>query len=143
MGRSNHRRALFVGLVFLAGCSGRGSVTGKVTLDGQPLPGGLVTFYHAGATEEETGSSTAAQIKPDGTYEANVIIGKSVVSVATSSGMGTVRNPGAVKDPWGPYVPIPMKYLAPDKSGLSVDVKSGKQVYDIKLVNDAPAEAPK
>ena len=56
-------------MVALAGCSGRGgperaSVSGSVTLDGQPVTDGLITLYPAGGTN---GPSVGGSIQ-DGRY---------------------------------------------------------------------------
>jgi hypothetical protein len=52
-------------LLIAVGCSSKGSVNGKVTFKGKPLPGGTVTF-----TPDAGGGGGSADINPqDGTYK--------------------------------------------------------------------------
>lgn len=64
-------------LLLTAGCSSNGSVSGTVTFDGKPMPGGTVTFVGEG------GGGGSAQINAkDGTYEITKLPkGKMKVSV--------------------------------------------------------------
>jgi len=74
----------------LAGCSyplreiPRGTVRGKVTYKGQPLPAGFLVFYNASIPVE------FGVIKPDGsgTYEASVTPGLVQVTVRWESSLG-------------------------------------------------------
>jgi hypothetical protein len=109
-------------------------VTGKVSFDGQPLPSGSVTF------EGPKGLTTAGEIK-DGVYTAKgAEIGPNKITVHTTTGKVAAMKEKMPKGPDLPMVPtptegveIPKKYGAPATSGLSLDVKTGKQTYDIQL----------
>jgi hypothetical protein len=78
-------RPALAGLVLLAafGCGGshgKGTVSGTVTLDGQPLPAGKIAFVPA------QGAGVSADIKEDGTYTAtDVPAGEIKVIVETAS----------------------------------------------------------
>lgn len=66
-------------LLLLAGCGPRaGTVTGKVTLDGKPLAGGMITFHGKSGAGD-----TTAEISEDGTYTANIFSGDYTVTVDT------------------------------------------------------------
>jgi len=127
--------SLFVAsLIGVSGCGPKdtkNSVSGKVTLNGEPVDG-IVAFV--GSDNKEVTGPT----KPDGSYE---IIGapvgqvKIIVKRLPNANKPTVAPP---KDaPAMPStnngVPPPVKYGATTTSDLSFEVKKGKQIYDIKL----------
>ncbi len=64
---------------FATGCGGsKGKVTGKVTMsNGEPLPGGTITFVPVGGN----GNVASAWINPDGTYELEAPTGECKVSI--------------------------------------------------------------
>lgn len=65
------RHLLYValGLVLCAGCGSKlGSVSGKVQLDGKPLPNAIVTFMPVGG-----GSSGSATTDAEGNYKLNSV----------------------------------------------------------------------
>jgi hypothetical protein len=86
-----------LGIVFgLAGCrgdSGRpplGKVTGKVTLNGQPVTSGSVIFTPIAGQGGNTGQPAIGQIEPDGSYTLTTfntgdgaILGQHAVTVET------------------------------------------------------------
>jgi len=128
------RRLIFAAGVFLSftGCGGRqGTISGKVTLDGKALPGGLVSIFDS---EEQTRFSGIGR---DGAFSvSNVAPGKAQVSVLTLSERRGFREPddgSRAKESLGPYVPIPMKYLDKETSGLNLEVRTGKQDFEIQL----------
>jgi hypothetical protein len=131
-GAQTARRALpAAALLLLTGCGGPGTVTGKVTYKGGPLPGGLVTVVDA------IDNRYPGQIQRDGTYTvANVPPGPAKIVVGTTSEIGSIMHPGERKEPYGPYVRIPKRYGQPDKSGMALYVKTGKQEYMIDLKDD-------
>jgi hypothetical protein len=131
-------------LVFLSGCGGTGTVTGKVTLDGEPLPGGIVLFHHVAGPESESAPPPNGRISTDGTFvAANVPTGKTLVTIMTAPKMGSVAHPDAGLEPWGPYVPIPAKYKDPDKSGFTIEVKLGKQELNLAMTGDPATDGQK
>jgi hypothetical protein len=119
----------------ISGCSGpnAASVSGNVTLDGQPLTTGMVSFYPEGGN----GTPANGQIDSSGNY-----------SLSTGTDIGLA--PGkyiaivvATKDPPQPYdktgaeippVPItPAKYGSTNTSDLRVEVKAGKNTVPLSL----------
>jgi hypothetical protein len=143
---------LFVGLV---GCGARtGKVSGRVLHDGQPLPGGWVTFRPADPSK----NAVSAELDKEGNYEALLPVGEVLVSVDNreleprSSHAGLVldvplgteakkaigvpkgeqpRVPAPEKG--GRYVHIPSKYYTAENSGLKFTVQGGDQKQDILL----------
>jgi hypothetical protein len=118
-------------VLFFAGCGGPGTVSGKVSLNGKMLPGGAVTVH------DSEGQSRTGGIGRDGYYSvSNIAPGKAQISVLTLSERPSVMGDGG-KDSLGPYVPIPMKYMDPTQSGFALDVKSGRQAFDIQMTGEA------
>jgi hypothetical protein len=113
--------SLAVAVIACCGCGGgqqviegRTIVSGTVTLDGQPLRGGSVTF----TSKENSILAKTANIESGGkylTYRAPT--GKSVVSIETESLQ--FGNAAA-------YVPIPAKYTSAATSGFEVDLQPGE-----------------
>jgi hypothetical protein len=131
---------LVLGLL-LAGCGGpkTGSVSGRVTLEGDPLPSGRVTFFG------EHGEVAGDDIGADGRYTvAKAPVGNVKVTVTTQPPPSTDKpdlvmkmdkHEGTPKEMASDkkYVPIPPRYRDPDKSGLGLTVKEGEQDYNIDL----------
>jgi hypothetical protein len=137
----------------LAGCSSSGTLSGKVTYKGEALRQGNVLFV---AADGWTGS---ALINEDGTYRiAHLPPGTYKISVESSTsltqgGRGSQGPPGGKwRPPKDAPVPkeveeavhntpqrvagppkLPAKYAKAETSGLTCEVKSGKQIYDINL----------
>ena len=124
------------------GCGGsalpQGEVSGTVSYQGRPLPGGIITFL------SDRGFQNSAIIGPDGRYQIKAAAGPSKV---------TIDNRMLSKRPWsrgprlkpptpsaespprveGTYVPLPSKYLSADQSGLTCEIQKGTQAHDFKL----------
>jgi hypothetical protein len=130
------QRSLAAGvLLFLMGCgNGQGTVSGKVTLDGKPLPGGIITINDA------AGLSPGGGIGKDGSYSvSNVAPGPAVITVLTVGTRPSLRDPNntvAAPNPHGEFVEIPGKYVDKGTSGLSLDVKGGKQDHNVELKSE-------
>ena len=135
---------LFIGVLGLSGCGQNEKmvkVTGKVTLNKQPVTSGSVSFVG----EPFAGN---APIKPDGTYELlEAPVGKELaISVRTApGGPGPKSGPVAPKgvdltgmmapEAKGKGVRIPMKYSDPKASGLKYTPTSDSvNTHDIDLV---------
>jgi hypothetical protein len=80
----NTRLLSFFTLVLAAGCGGgedfeMAVIRGKVTCNGELVPGGTLSFAPLGEDEGGTnivGRGTLASIKPDGTYETQAVVGR-------------------------------------------------------------------
>lgn len=107
--------------VTVAGCGrsevelpNRAVVSGKITYDGKPLPGGNIAF----TLKDDPVYVVDTLIQPDGSYSSNRIpIGTCIVTIDTE--ILKLGNPDA-------YTQIPRKYYSLDKSGLSADIKAGE-----------------
>jgi hypothetical protein len=128
------------GLLAAGGCGGKqdvGYVSGKVTLNGQPLSKGSVVFHNPAK-----GIVVSAPLQPDGSYTAKTYQlaglppGEYQVSISPT-GVGSGETPLA--EPPKPSASsgttnIPAKYLQPKTSGLKVTVQPGKNPpFDFNL----------
>jgi hypothetical protein len=146
-----------VGLVALplacvAGCGDSvGTVSGRVTYQSKPVPGGLITFRPT----EPGRNPASARLDEQGRFEVTVPAGDVVVTVdnqelkETAKGLSIAPPPGAkipqgekkesapspsaAERPPGRYMPIPDKYNRSDTSDLKMTVKSGSQTKDFDL----------
>ena len=131
-----------VALALVSGCGSSGKeaknqVTGKVTLDGKPVNGAIV-FVEGGKEYQSPISST------DGTYQINdapngnmkVYIKGSAAAlggklIEPKAGAGAPEMPKNLGG--GTGVEAPTKYGSVATSGLSFEVKGGKQQQDFPL----------
>lgn len=123
-------------VVASSGCSGpnAASVSGNVTLDGQPLTTGSVSFHPDGGGG---GAPAYGQIDSSGNYslstgtDAGLAPGKYVAVVVAT------KEPPQLYDKTGaeiPPIPItPAKYGSTTTSDLRVDVKAGKNEVPLAL----------
>lgn len=98
------------------------AVSGSVTYQGKPLPGGRLLFQHP------SGQAAAADIAADGSFKLLAFQGTNRVAVFCFR---------CLSDPSGPIYGVPprepVKSLIPDRyadaanSGVSFDVKSGDE----------------
>jgi hypothetical protein len=132
----------------LAGCQGKGTITGQVNFDGKPLPSGRVTFLSEEGNHE-TKSSAITNGKylienfPPGLARISVetFDPGSVESVPLPEGVPSMpaeQIKGKAAGKPGEFIPIPKAYSQPDKSGLTYTVEPGKQDHDIALKPDGP-----
>ena len=140
-------------VLVLAGCTGgrrapeTAKVSGVVRIDGNPLPGGDITFVSV-----EGGWVGKGTIDKDGHYSISAPVGDVKIAVDNmilrqqQSGQGFTKKGGpsqpppgetAPKMPEGPregkYIKIPYKYSDYNNSGLIYTVKRGEQTKDIDL----------
>jgi hypothetical protein len=93
---------------------------GKVTLDGQPLRSGYVTFVNA------RGRSSSGEIQPDGTFEMSTYQSGDGAQVGSHPVVITPVPQDVAIPPGGNRVPIPERYQRAGTSGLTADVKPGE-----------------
>jgi hypothetical protein len=141
--------------LLVPGCgASTGTVTGKVSYQGETLGGGTVVFYAPGK------ATVTASIGPDGTYTiSNIPSGTVRIAVETKSAMPASFNspvsaaavmakplppPDAIppearamrpggQQSGGKYVAIPADFGDLEKSNLSLKVTGGDQHFDIEL----------
>jgi hypothetical protein len=100
-----------------------GNVSGHILFKAQPVPAGWVTLL---STDEREFSATLAQ---DGTYEiTGVPVGPVRVTVGTFSGLLPPFLTEQLK-----AITLPARYDDAQKSGLTVEVRPGRQTYNIQL----------
>lgn len=129
-------------VALVAGCGGSPDIkpiknlipcSGTVTLDGQPLPQGTVTFA---PVNQADGQPATGSIK-DGKFTANttatapgVVAAKYRVSIVATEKPQDIK-PGVIPPP--PASLIPAKYNNPATSGFEVEVKKGMDPIELKL----------
>jgi hypothetical protein len=120
-------------LLALAGC-GRGNVSGTVTYQGKRLVWGTVQF------EGSDGALKQGNVNSDGTYSVRgVATGPAKVAVSSLNPNSSDFQPRVAAGQSAPrpevkgWFPIPPKYDAPYKSGLTYTIKSGANTIDIEL----------
>jgi hypothetical protein len=142
---------VFVALLVLSGCGGKGDVTGTVKYKGETMTKGTVML------QVGNNQPFISDIGPDGTYTVKGIptgTAKIAVNVLDDSITAHFRkmsaygrekqkaadpeNPGGAApappapDPSSFYV-VPQKYAEVNTSGLTLEVKSGKNMHDIDI----------
>jgi hypothetical protein len=137
---SGHRAAPFLLLLAAAGCGNTGTVSGRVTYKGEPVPGGVITFYGA------NGRTDSGRIEADGRYAVyQAPLGEVKVTVVRPKvgppprvfkGREPPRHPdaaGSAPAPSDKVMILPDRFKDPSTSGLTVTVKGGSQTTDIDL----------
>lgn len=85
------------------------AVTGRVTLDGKPLPGGRILLHL------EDGQFVGAKIDKNGNFKMDrVLVGKHTVTIE--------------------FKGVPEKYASEENSGLRVEVANGENVFEFALI---------
>jgi len=129
-------RLLVLSAILLAGCRGRpadqpplGTVTGKVTLDGQPLEGATIFFSPEGG-----GRTSAARTDAEGRYALTYIgremgakVGQHTIRLTTSE---EITNPKTGRSMHTPEK-LPRRYN--EKSELVRTVTGGENTIDLDL----------
>jgi hypothetical protein len=112
-----------------AGCNRSGgsalhSVTGSAFCEGKPAAGAVITFHRAGDSNKK--DLPHAVVRDDGTFTVTTLVpgdgaapGKYQLTVIWRQ-KGKVRGDNA----GGAYI-LPPRYLTPEQSGLTADVKDG------------------
>jgi hypothetical protein len=127
--------AVAAGLLLLPRCVEKGTVTGKVSVNGKPISEGWITFFDRENHEyrgfiQRDGYYSVSDI-PRGTVKIAVVMKKRI-----SPGFGEPTT-----DPSAPSSYVPRRYSDPDTSGLSLMVWAGLQERHIDLQDDfTPSE---
>lgn len=116
--------SLLVGVAFLVGCGGEqfGNVSGKVTLDGQPLAGATVEF------SPEGGSPAYGVTDEQGRYTLLFSADQKGAAVGNQRVRIFSFNEGRPRE----KERVPVKYNR--QSELVRDVKRGQQTFDFDLL---------
>jgi hypothetical protein len=126
-------------IVFLSGCGGgTGTVKGKITVNGKPLPNGQITFLSQVGNRDPFSAAIV-----DGEYTTSEIpVGKAriiiIPAVDTGDPGGTVKGGGDV-DPVARsskkagYFDVPERYQNAETSGLEIMIKKGPNEFSRDL----------
>jgi hypothetical protein len=125
--------SIFIIVCSLAGCSHddgkHGTVSGMVTLDGQPLPAGSIHF-----TPADGHTSPAEGAIADGNYSVVTGVGESRVSISSSKVVGKRKMYNTPDSPTVDNVIelLPAQYNTQSTLTLKVVPGSQQQPYDLK-----------
>jgi hypothetical protein len=135
------RLAFIACLALLVGCSSATGVpvTGKVTLDGEPVENAAVMFMPSGPGQPATGATDKAgnfalhiggqtDLIPPGQYQVG-ITKKNISGVTSADGLSGEVGPQGIKEEWI----VPQKYSDPKTSGLTADVQPGMKPLEFNL----------
>jgi len=125
-------------LTLSGGCSGdsRASVTGKVTLDGQPIENGVIIFVPEDKTKGQSAGASiergsyevqGANLPPAGIYTVTIT---ALIKTGKKVPAGSPLPPGTMVDET--VEGIPAKYNK--NSSLHQELKSGRNVCDFALI---------
>lgn len=120
----------------LAGCSDdlpdRGEVSGTISFQGKPLPGGTITFHPQGE-----GNPAYGELQSDGTYELTTyekgdgaVLGEHIVTIEIFAGQAA---PSALPGSETRSSSIPKKYTSVEDSPLKFTVESGSNTANFEL----------
>jgi len=122
---------VFCGLALVAGCGGgpaTATVSGAVTVDGQPLASGIIEFIPA---DQSPGEPNSVSIK-DGKYELTTTPGKKTVRITAPVAKKPFQVPGSNASPIeASEESLPDRYHS--QSELQFDVKPGSNTKDWTL----------
>lgn len=160
MNRIGCQAFLLACLIGMAGCSPpadgysgpRGTVAGKLAVDGQPVPEGYhVTFiatrgsFVASGTVQQDGRYKllyrVAQGLPVGDYVVQLGLPSDfAASTAGPSGGLQSMDVNEITKAWKAAMPFPQRYLATSTSGLKFTVQPGLNAADFELTKDSKTD---
>lgn len=124
------------------GCSREpGAVSGEVTLNGKPLPGGVISFHSEVGNHEvinapiKNGKYTVSGV-PSGNAIVTVGNLQPVPAAATKAapvGDGPAAPRAGPRRPAPATGPVPARYGDPGTSGLTIVVQPGDQTFPVAL----------
>ena len=128
----------------MIGCSGSsdrpelGQVHGKVTMDGKPAAGVMVSFQPADGrpswgTTDEDGEYTLKYLDQTGAK-----VGKNLVTISTPNSGDVPEDCSKIDEGGTAADPIPPRYntLATENPEMTVEVKPGDNTFDFPLTSD-------
>ncbi len=128
----------------ILGCAGSsdmpdlGQVHGKVTMDGKPAAGVMVSFQPedgrpSWGTTDENGEYTLKYLDESGAK-----VGKNLVTISTPGAGEAPEDCSKSEEGAGAADPIPPRYntLAVDNPEMTVEVKPGDNTFDFPLTSD-------
>jgi hypothetical protein len=140
-------------IVLVSGCGNSGKLSGKVLYKGQPVPKAQIGFlcdngYFGSATADDSGNYTVGNL-PIGRVRIGVknftqgmadiqsnFMQKSIQGAGGKDKSGDIQQSmeGMMKmsgSKGGGFVALPEKAIDPERSGISAQVKGGRQDFDI------------
>ena len=146
-------------LAWMAGCdrapreSDHAEVSGQVTIDKKPVPGGQISFVAA-----KGGFAAAATIDENGNYKINAPVGEVTITVNNTAlqaqqprvgkkgGAGGGPPPKELPHPKqadaqpikGHWISLPSRYANADSSELKYTVTQGPQTHNVEMTAAAP-----
>ena len=121
-----------IAFCLLAGCGpSTGTVTGSITIDGQPLDSGVISFVPAEAGGDPATTNVAA-----GKYQLTTTAGKKFVQISAPIVVGKRKE---YEGEGAPLVEITDERLPPkynSQTELNVEVKPGANAQDFALLTD-------
>jgi hypothetical protein len=141
--RPAHLKLAFVlcGLLFLSGCGGDierpeiATVTGTVTLDGNPIDHGIVYFY-PDSTKGTKGPMAMAEIGPDGKYSIKSAGDRDGAIIGFHQIRVEIRQPPKDERDTQPELMTLPKFNDQKQSGLTGEVKAGTEnVIDLPVTS--------
>jgi hypothetical protein len=102
-----------------------GEIEGTVTLDGTPLPDGMVVIHLSKRwTNDDNVVATSTKIQPDGSFY--------LVGIPRGPARFCVMS----LPPPRRQVRVPGRFKTPETSGIGMNVEGGRQQFDLALTSD-------
>lgn len=126
-------------MVSLSGCGAPITtypVSGRVTLDGQPLPGGSILFE---PVSNSAGYSSRGLIQEDGSFQLTTFIQHDGAPAGQYRVAVIPRAEELIDDPnYQPKNPFPEHLRSLERSGLRFEVREQSNDIDVRLSSQSP-----